>query len=651
MMCGIAGIVAPVGQTVSEAILRLMTRTLSQRGPDDEGYYVDESGRCGLGHRRLSIIDLGGGHQPMANQDGQIRIVVNGEIYNFRALRDELEGKGFRFRTASDSEVIAHGYQAFGEGLFERLEGMFAFAIWDRSQRRLLLGRDRFGEKPLYYALTPDGHFLFGSELSAVCRHPALKARVSPAALGAYLVFECFPDTRSVLEGVEKLRPGSYLSFDADNRQVKLTEYWPKSGFLPPVGDATVDSAAKTLRAHILRSTEARLVADVPVGIFLSGGIDSSTIAAAACRLQEPKKVKTFSITFEDPSFDEGVYAREVAAHLGVDHHEERLAPKTMIDLLPEVMDNLSEPLGDASVIPTFLLSRFARKHVKVALGGDGGDELFLGYPTFQADRVARVLDRVLGASRQSVAGRLSSWAQYLPVSRKNFSLDFQLKRFLSGLGYEAANRHQAWMGSFLPEEVSAVLHPDVRAQAMKEHPYAVLENYPGRSGWTDQHQRIAAQYLRFYLAGDVLVKVDRMSMANGLEVRAPFLDTTLAEYALSLPAEWKLRGFTTKHVLKEAVRPWLPSRIVDRKKKGFGIPIAEWLRGPLRDWARALLNPERLGSEGYFDPTAVTALLDAHERGLRDHRKPLWTLLVFQMWLERFQNASPARASGELAA
>jgi asparagine synthase (glutamine-hydrolysing) len=643
-MCGISGIVVPQGEPISREILARMNNTMTLRGPDDEGYYFDDAGGCGLGHRRLSIIDLTGGHQPLSTTDGRVQVIVNGEIYNFMELRAELQKLGFVFKTKSDSEVVAHGYDAWGTGIVERCDGMFAIALWDARTRRLLLARDRMGKKPLYYAFVgpKKDTLIFGSELKALAAHPLLERRVSPTALAAYLTYECTPETETIFAMASRVPAASYFLYDRQNNRAELREFW-KMRFASSPAHAEIagkneDQLAEHLRNLIVESTRKRLVADVPLGVLLSGGVDSSAVAAAMARSVPGKEIKTFSMSFEDRSFDESSYARRVSQHLGTEHHEEQLSPKVMLDILPHIASFMCEPLGDASIIPTYLLARFVRNTVTVALGGDGGDELFLGYPTFQADTFARKLDAIAG---QSGAGALKNAlglvAQRLPVSRKNFSFDFKVKRFLQGLGYAGDHRHQAWMGSFLPAQLQAVLSPQMRIQALSRDPLAIISGFRGKTDARDALDEAVHQYSRLYLTGDVLVKVDRASMATSLEVRAPLLDTKIIDFATAIPGTLRLKGMTTKYLLKKAVAPWLPKDIIERPKKGFGVPIGEWLRGPLKAMAHDLLAPDRLRREGYFDPKETSRLLDEHSRGAADHRKPLWTLLAFQLWLDNF--------------
>lgn len=641
-MCGISGIVVPRGARVPKDALGAMTATLEPRGPDDQGYFVDGAGGCGLGHRRLSIIDLDGGRQPLANQNGRIQTVANGEIYNFRELRAELVAEGFVFRTRSDSEVVPHGFERWGVDLFSRLEGQFALAIWDARNRRLVLARDRMGQKPLYYAFVGPRRetLVFGSELKALAEHPQFERCVSPTALAMYLTYECVPEDRAIYRGAAKVLPGTFLEYDRERRRTRIQTFWRMP--FSERGSKTEAARARELRTLIREGTKKRLVSDVPLGVLLSGGIDSSTVAAAMAQIVPADRIRTFSVSFADASFDESTHARTVSAHLGTQHVDERLSPARLLDILPDVAGFMCEPLGDASVIPTHLLSRFTREHVTVALGGDGGDELFLGYPTFQADAVARVLDRLLPLAAERRLGRAILCASRgLPVSRSNFSFDFKVKRFARGLGLVPRERHQAWMGSFMPHELERVVSDTLREPALAESPYATLARFSETSGARDHFDEAVYQYARLYLTADVLTKVDRASMACGLEVRAPLLDTRLVEFACAIPGTLRLRGFTTKYLLKQAVRPWLPKEIIERPKKGFGVPIGSWIRGPLSELVHDLLHPTKLGREGYFCPGEVQRMVDEHRRGTADHRKPLWTLLAFELWLERFGPAA----------
>lgn len=654
-MCGIAGLVTPDGPP-DRHLIEAMTQTLHRRGPDDTGMYVDPDGGCALGHRRLSIIDLETGHQPLGTTDGVVQGVVNGEIYNYRALREELRQLGHSFSTNSDSEVVIHGFRAWGEGLVSRLEGMFALAVWDASRQILLLARDRMGQKPLYYyPLASEGKVgvVFGSEAKALFIHPEVSREPTAHGLSHYLCYEFLPEDLCLTKGMAKLRPGEYLVLD--RRRAKMTSqfYWQMRFSGSPALFETArlrkpKFLANALRERILASVEARLISDVPLGVFLSGGVDSSLVTAAMAQMRPPDSIKTFAIAFDDPTYDESSYARLVAKHLGTVHQEQRLSGDKMVDMLPEIADFMCEPLADASLIPTYLLSKFTRGEVKVALGGDGGDELFLGYDTFFGHRLAQLIDHTLPLDWHEPFGNLaSSAAGLLPFSQKYLSLDFKVKRFSMGLGFSPEKRQQAWIGSFRPFELPKLLNPDFAREV--PNPYDVIDQLhleplasvserdkTRRFDARDFFDRITLQYSRLFLTSGVLVKVDRASMACGLEVRAPLLDRQIVEFACAVPSKLKLRGATTKYLLKEAARPWLPSQIIDRKKHGFSIPIASWLRGPLRPMGEELLSWGRLERQGYFNPAPVRAMWREHISGQVDHRKTLWTLLAFQLWYDR---------------
>ena len=629
-MCGIAGIVS-LDRPVDAAILTRMTNALVHRGPDDEGAWITPptggAPAVGLGFRRLSIIDLAGGHQPMSNEDGTLWVIFNGEIYNFKELRSDLEVRGHRFRTRSDTEVLVHLYQEYGSACVERLNGMFAFAIWDVLRQRLFVGRDRMGKKPLYYVDTGKT-FLFASELKALMQHPECPRGLNPAALRRYLAYEYVPAPHCILAGVRKLPAAHVLTWEQG--RIQVSRYWdlqfPEHRSRRPVAEY-----AEELRTRLGAAVERRLVSDVPLGVFLSGGIDSSSVVALMAERVDPAEIRTFSIGFEDPSFDESSWARTVANFYGTRHHEEVLKPQTLVDILPRVAAFLDEPFADASIIPTYLLSRFTRQHVTVALGGDGGDELLAGYPTFAADRAARFyrIPRLLhDRFVVPLAGRM-------PVSTDNFSFDFKVKRFLRGAPYDAGIRNQVWLGAFGPDEQGDLL----RDHAVDD-PYADVAAAERDCTSRDPLERLIYLYCRFYLQDDILTKVDRASMACSLEVRAPFLDHTLVEYIATIPPDLKLRGFNGKYILKRAMADRLPPGIARRSKKGFGIPVAKWFRGELRSLVHETLSPARLRQQGIFHPETVQRLLLEHDRGSHDHRKQLWTLFMFQLWSDTYAAA-----------
>jgi asparagine synthase (glutamine-hydrolysing) len=597
-----------------------MCDAMVHRGPDDAGSVALDG--VTLGMRRLSIIDIAGGHQPMHNEDSTVWVVENGEIYNHLELRSQLLAAGHAFATQSDTEVLVHGYEQWGEGLVERLNGMFAFAVMDRRRSVLFLARDRVGIKPLHYAI--DGERLvFASELKALLRDPGLRKGIDPVALDEYLAYEFVPSPRSIVRGINKLRPGHTLTWSLAERTATVRRYWEPSLNVDGVDGSRkrdLDEECAELRSVLRESVRKELISDVPLGVFLSGGIDSSAVAAMMTQLGGD--VKSFSVGFSERSFDESAYAREVAARLGTDHHELTLEPGMLLGLIPKLPSLLDEPLGDASIIPTYLLSEFTRRHVKVALGGDGGDELFAGYPTLQAHRLAEYYMR---APRLLREGLVEPVVRRLPVSRGNLSFDFRAKRFVSGAGHPVAERHQRWMGSFATEERSALLSRDVLHEA--EVDAAAL----------DPLNQVLMMDMRLYLENDILVKLDRASMMASLEGRVPLLNNDFVAYATGLPLDMKLRGFRSKFLLKRALRGILPDRILNRPKKGFGIPVAEWFRGPLRAQMLSVLSPDRISSDGFFEPRAVGRLIDDHLAGRRDNRKQLWTLFAFQLWHEGY--------------
>jgi len=637
-MCGICGIVG-VDPVDREALAR-MAHSLRHRGPDDEGFYVAEHERgttVGLGFRRLSIIDLTSGNQPIGNEDGTLQVVLNGEIYNYRDLRAELTARGHRFATNADTEVIVHLYEDLGARCVERLTGMFAFALWDGNEQQLMLVRDRFGKKPLYYADLGDS-LLFGSELKALLQHPRCPRELDHESLSRYLALEYVPTPRSIFEGVRKLPAGHRLIW-RDGR-CSLEDYWDL-GFETEDRARSDEEYAEEFRRLFREAVRRRLMSDVPLGAFLSGGVDSSSVVAMMAEVLPPGAVKTFTIGFGESSFDESAYARRVARHFGTDHHEDVFTPSVMTDLVPAVADFLDEPFGDPSILPTYLLSRYTRESVTVALGGDGGDELLAGYPTFPTDRAASLyaVPRLL---HEHVVLPLADW---LPVSTANFSFDFKLKRFLRGAGVSQDVRHPTWLGSFTPSEQQLLLsHPFTDPFEEQRRAFAAAPT-------SHRLERLIYLYVKTYLQDDILVKVDRASMASSLEVRAPFLDVDLVEFLSRVPPRLKLRRFETKRLLKRAMADVLPPGIAGRAKKGFGVPIGKWFRAELRESLQDELSPERLRRQGLFEPTAVQLLLREHMSGRRDHRKPLWTLFVFQLWHRRWVEQSATRKAAALGA
>jgi asparagine synthase (glutamine-hydrolysing) len=603
--------------------IRAMTDALTHRGPDAEGYH--QGSGIALGHRRLKVIDLAGGAQPMSNPEGTVWVTYNGEIYNHLELRRELESLGHTFRSTCDTEVLVHGYVQWGIAeLLDRIDGMFAFAVWDGSARRLMLARDRMGQKPLFYAMTNDGGLSFASEVKALLAHPDVRPVIDAEGLAAYLTFEYLPGELSMVQGVRKLLPGTWLSFEAGD--IESSRYWD----IPITDEPSPPDAVQRFTELFDSAVERRLMADVPLGVFLSGGIDSSSVAASVVRQRSAANVKTFSIGFHEKSYDESSMARLVAEHLGTEHHERIFTAEAMKDALPDVAAVLDEPFGDASLLPTYLLSAFAREEVTVALGGDGGDELLLGYPTFFAEAFGKAFAQLPKSMRRG-----TGWlGRQLPVSTKNFSFDFKVNAFLRGADAPKRWRHPLWLGSVYPGGPDDPLHPDLRAAFPIESVLSfAAEAYDVPTTRSDL-QRLSYQYCRTYLADDILHKVDRASMAVSLEARSPFLDRALVEFIAALPASQKLRfPGEAKWILKTAMQDRLPPPVIRRAKKGFGIPVAAWLKGPLEEMLNDLLSESRVKDAGYLDSARVRRLIEEHQTGKRNHRKVLWTMLNLELW------------------
>jgi asparagine synthase (glutamine-hydrolysing) len=606
-MCGIAGFVGAGGS----ADLQRMTRRLTHRGPDAEGYFEKADAGVFLGHRRLSIIDLAGGAQPMVSADGSLAIIFNGEIYNHSELRRELLGKGHVFATDhSDTEVLLHAWREWGEGMLSRLNGMWAFAIHDSRTGRLFLARDRFGKKPLYY-FQRNGTFAFASELTALLEHPLAPRNQSEIARVKFLAHALIPAPHSAIEGIFKLPAAHHLTLAPGGGSPRLTRYWRYT--LEPEESGKSESALASELLEILTlATRRRLIADVPLGIFLSGGLDSSTIAALAAREIQGAKSQTFTIGFKEQSFDESSFAARVADYLKTEHHTDTLGLDAALEVMPRIFDLLDEPQGDGSLLPTWLLCRFARRHVTVALSGDGGDELFAGYDPFRALRMAglysKMVPRPLHKALRLLAARL-------PVSHANISLDFKIKRTLRGLDHPSRLWNPVWLGALEPSELARLTDSrfsieEIYSEAIEAWESCSVQNPVDRT---------LQFYTEIYLQDGILAKADRASMMNSLEVRSPFLDIEVANFARRLPHHYKLRGKTTKYLLKRAVEELLPHDIIYRSKKGFGTPVGSWLRsGRIAPEANSPMLREKLS---------------AHLAGKSDERLYLWCEHVWQQW------------------
>ena len=631
-MCGICGIYDFARRDpVDAGVLERMNAALWHRGPDGGGIHLD--GPAALAARRLAIIDLAGGDQPMLTADGELCVVQNGEILNHLELRAELERQGVRFRTRCDTEVLLHLYRREGPGFVSRLRGMFALALWDRGAGRLLLARDRFGIKPLYYAVG-SGRLSFASELKALLRQPELSREVDGDALHAYLAFNSIPAPLTIFRAVRKLPPGHLLSCEAAG--VKLSRFArPAPAPAERVRREPAAALAEELRARLQDSVRAHLLADVPVGVLLSGGVDSSLLTALAARLSS-HPVATFSIGFRERSFDELELARRVARRYGTDHHELIVAPQ-VAELLPRLVAAFDEPFADSSALPTYLVSQLAAGHVKVVLSGEGGDELFGGYETYSADQLARWVG--------PLAARLAPLVERLPSSDGRVSLEYRAKRFARAAALPPLERHHGWKEIFSAAQRNELLTPAWRRASADP-----LHGWRARFAETEGAPLLARLQdvdLGLYLADDLLVKTDRMSMAHSLEARVPYLDPVVAELALALPSALKVRGLSKKRLLRRAAEPLIPREIIHARKRGFSIPAAAWLRGELQPLARELLAPGRIRAQGYFEPAAVTRLLDEHVAKRQDHSRQLWGLICFTLWAEQL----PAALAGPAAA
>jgi asparagine synthase (glutamine-hydrolysing) len=626
-MCGICGFCFTDQRPVDLDILKKMARTLQHRGPDDEGYYTEAG--IALGHRRLSIIDLDTGQQPIHNEDKTVYVIFNGEIYNFPEIKSELEEKGHKFYTKSDTEVLVHLYEEIGERFLARLNGMFAFAIWDGKKRKLLLARDRIGIKPLYYA--HNGKVLaFASEPKALLELPWVEGRLDPQGLSHYLSYDFIPAPCCIYKDIRKVPPGHQIVYQ--NGDLRCECYWDLD-LSDRVGvGVNEEEICDLIWGEFCRCVKMRLISDVPLGVLLSGGIDSTSVLAAL-RHEGVDDVRTFSIGFEDPSFDESGYFRKAASFFETEHHEEVLAPQKLIEIIPAVASILDEPLADASIMPTYLLSRFTKGYVKVALGGDGGDELFAGYPTYQAYLLSRYYERVPRIIRSLV----EAGVKRLPVSFDNMSFDFRAKKFIHGIAYPSVERNYIWLGTFSPDMKEELLSNGVKDGLGEFNSFSVLHDYLKGKNFSSELGELLYLDTKLYLQEGVLAKVDRASMAHGLEVRVPFLDHRFVDLVTGLPEELKLKGFSTKYLWKKAIKDRIPDEITRRRKKGFGIPIAKWLCGELKGLMVEMLSEERLKKQGIFNPSVVQKFVSDHLARRVDNRKKLWNLLILQLWWDSF--------------
>ncbi len=648
-MCGIAGVAWPSsGRPVARAELRRMTDAIAHRGPDADGHFLSHEAYAGdapapgaaLGHRRLSIIDLAGGAQPLANEDGSIQVSFNGEIYNYRELIPELESLGHRFHTQSDTEVIVHAWEAWGARCVERFRGMFAFALWDQNRRELFLARDRLGKKPLLYRLEND-RLLFASELKAILTWPDVPREIDPVAVDDYLTYQYVPHPRSMLTGIQKLPP-AHTALYRDGR-LTVERYWS-----PPCGPATVttesyETCRDRLRELLTEAVRLRMRSDVPLGAFLSGGIDSTITAGLMQRLSD-RPIKTFSIGFPIPTFDERKFSQLAAERLGTEHHVQ-VVDVSALSILPKLIHHYDEPFADSSAIPMMYLSEMTRKEVTVSLSGDGGDELFAGYDRYLGVDLATKIDRLPAWIR-----RMAGWAvwQKIPARVEQRSFRRRLKRFLAGLGESPARRYLKWISIFDKERRADLRSPEldrrlVSADGMPHDAAVFIDEAMRLAEGRDEVTRASSADIVSYLPCDILNKVDIATMSVGLEARCPFLDHPVVEFAATLPVEYKLQSGKGKRILIDAFRDLLPTEIIERKKMGFGVPLDHWFRGELEPLVRDTLLSDRALSRGWFRPETVRRLVDEHVSHQWDHSARLWTLLVFELWQREFVDSTSA--------
>lgn len=624
-MCGIAGIFRRDGAVPSQDHIQNMTRLLAHRGPDGEGYHLDNS--IALGHRRLSIVDLSAaGTQPMQNEDGQYWLTYNGEVYNHLTLRDDLLSHGHQFVSQTDTEAIVHGYEQYGSEVLQRLNGMFAFAIWDAAAQTLFIARDRIGIKPLFYGLFDDV-FLFGSELKAILAHPAAQRELDPIALDLYLSLNYTPAPYTLLKGVRQLLPGQYLTISREDFQPRCQTYWDVRYDQPL--NIGFDDAQVEFERLLRAAVEKRLMADVPLGAFLSGGLDSSAVVAEMKAITDD--VKTFSIGFGERKFNEAPYAKHVADHLRTQHFEKIVTPE-LATILPKVVWHGEDPLADSSMIPVYYLSQMTREQVTVALAGDGADEILAGYPTYLATQWARGLSWL---PHQLIQNTVQPILNQLPTTEGKVSRGEKLSRFMAGVGLSWQEAHAVWRQIHTTAQKRALIRPDFLPD--QNTLFATYKSYYDKSRSDDMLANLLYVDTRFYLPNDMLVKVDRMSMAHSLEARVPFLDHELVEFVAKLPSNYKLKGQIGKFLLRASMKNRLPQNTLQRPKEGFNIPASKWLRGELSDLMHDTLTQEHLASMGIWQEQGVRKMMNDHQQRKGDYGHQLWGILTLGIWWGQF--------------
>lgn len=624
-MCGITGFISRGSDRDlkdREILLDKMCASIRYRGPDEQGTVVRD--RAALGMRRLSIIDLKTGQQPIYTEDGNLAIVFNGEIYDYLQTKKELESLGHRFKTNSDTEVIVHAYEEFGPACLERLRGMFAFAIWNFRDEELFIARDRVGKKPLFYSLTKDGDFVFGSELKTLLAHGAIDREIDLAALDAYITFGYVPEEFCIFKNVYKLPPGHFLTYKKG--QIYTKKYWDFN-YAKPTLIKTEGEYVEALREKIEDAVKVRLISEVPLGAFLSGGVDSATVVAMMSKISETP-VKTFSIGFNEDSFDELKYARVAAKQFNTEHHEFIVTPD-LVDIVDDLVWHFDEPFSDSSALPTFMVSKMARKHVTVALSGDGGDELFAGYTRYVTDTQRNRFDNLPRVVREKI---LRSVSAKLPHRARG-------KNYLYNISLDPVNRYIDSISHFNGPRKNYLYSKDFRGKLNGEYGAAEreFERFANSVSTGDGIDKLLYLDSKTYLPGDILTKVDRMSMANSLECRAPLLDHKLIEFVTRIPPQLKKKGLETKYILKKAMEGIVPHEILYRQKQGFGVPINEWINSQLRVRINEDLSDSRTSERGYFERSYIQTLLNEHSDHRRDHSAQLWLLWMLELWHRKF--------------
>ncbi len=625
-MCGITGSITNNGQAVDRSIIERMNAAIEHRGPDDDGFFVDE--HAALGMRRLSIIDVAGGKQPIHNRDRTKWIVFNGEIYNFQELRDDLEQRGHQFYTRSDTEVIIHLYDEYGPACVDRLRGMFAIAIWDTVEKKLFLARDRVGKKPLLYSLQSNGDLVFGSEFRALLAHPSVSREVDLAAIDSYLSYLCVPAPQTAFMSIRKLEPGHYLLWK--NGEIETHRYWLPdfSKKISVTQEEAIDETTRLVR----EATKMRLISEVPLGAFLSGGVDSSIVVALMAE-ESDKPVKTFSIGFDEQDFSELKYAKRVAQHVGAEYNEFIVRPNAL-EVLPILVEHYGEPYADSSAIPTYYVAKETRKHVTVALNGDGGDESFAGYERYAAMKLAERYQQIPAIFRKPLIEKAIGM---LPSSELTRSRIRDVKRFIKAAELSKTDRYFRWVTAFDQAGKEEIYTDQFAAEVAGRKASQFLDDWFTQANGSSILDAALLTDQMTYLPNDLLVKVDIATMANSLEARSPFLDHKVIEFAASLPPGLKMRGYQTKSLLKKVAARLVPKEVVYRRKMGFGVPIGKWFRGEMKEFLMEILLSERSLTRGIVKPDVITRFVVEHTSGERDHSFQLWAFLMLELWFQRF--------------